>query len=126
MVFRTPVGRARGLGSAQSGFRHWWMQRVTAVALIPLTLWLGVAIAALPGASYSDVVGWVGEPVNAIFLMSLVVATCYHAALGLQVVVEDYVHSERVKIGTIMVLNLLFALAVLVAFYAFLRIAFLG
>lgn len=126
MAFRTPLARARGLGSAKTGFHHWWLQRVTAVALIPLTVWFGFGIAALPGADYADVVAWIGAPLNTVLLFSLIIATCYHAALGLQVVVEDYVHAEWVKIATIMTVNLFFVLISLAAVYATLRIVLVG
>jgi succinate dehydrogenase membrane anchor subunit len=126
MAFRTPLAKARGLGSAKAGFHHWWLQRVTAVALIPLTVWFGFGIAVLPGAGYSDVVAWIGAPLNTVLLISLIIATCYHAALGLQVVVEDYVHTEWVKIATIMAMNLFFILISLAALYAALRIALVG
>jgi succinate dehydrogenase membrane anchor subunit len=126
MAFRTPLAKARGLGSAKAGFHHWWLQRVTAVALIPLTLWFGFGIAALPGSGYSDVVAWIGAPLNTLLLMSLIIATCYHAALGLQVVVEDYVHTEWVKIAMIVSMNLFFLFLSLAALYATLRIVLVG
>jgi len=126
MAFRTPLARARGLGAAKSGFHHWWLQRVTAVALIPLTVWFGFGIAALPGAGYADAVVWISAPLNTVLLISLIIATCYHAALGLQVFVEDYVHAEWLKIATILTANLFFILLSLAALYATLRIVLLG
>ena len=126
MFFRTPLAAARGLGSAKDGFKHWWLQRVTAVALIPLTLWFGFGIAALPGSNYADIVAWISAPLNTVLLLSLIIAACYHSALGLQVVIEDYVHTRWVKIAAIMATNLFFTFFSLAALYATLRIVLVG
>ncbi len=99
MSLRTPLARARGLGSAKEGVSHWWWQRVTAVALVPLTLWLAVAVASMAGSGHAVVVAWIGSPIVATGLIMLSVTLLYHAALGMQVVVEDYVHHEGVKLG---------------------------
>jgi succinate dehydrogenase / fumarate reductase, membrane anchor subunit len=110
---RSPLGRAVGLGSAKEGVEHWWLQRITAVALVPLGLWFVIAIIRLVGADVDNVRDWVGNPLPAILLVLLLIATFYHAALGLQVVIEDYVHAELTKLGLLVVLRLLsFAFAV--------------
>jgi len=110
---RSPLGRAVGLGSAKEGVEHWWLQRITAVALVPLGLWFVIAIIRLLGADVDDVRDWVGNPLPAILLVLLLIATFYHAALGLQVVIEDYVHAELTKLGLLVVVRLAcFALAV--------------
>jgi succinate dehydrogenase / fumarate reductase membrane anchor subunit len=110
---RSPLGRAVGLGSAKEGVEHWWLQRVTAVALVPLGLWFVIAIIRLVGADVESVRDWVGSPLPAILLVLLLIATFYHAALGLQVVVEDYVHTELTKLGLLIVVRLAcFAFAV--------------
>ena len=110
---RSPIGRAIGLGSAKEGVEHWWLQRVTAVALVPLTLWFVVAVVRLSGADIDAVRDWVGRPLPAILLVLLLIATFWHASLGLQVVVEDYVHTDLAKLGLLIVLRLgCFALAV--------------
>jgi succinate dehydrogenase / fumarate reductase membrane anchor subunit len=110
---RSPLGRAIGLGSAKEGVEHWWAQRVTAVALIPLALWFVIAILGLVGSDIDAFQEWAGRPVPAIVLILLLVATFYHAALGLQVVIEDYVHGEILKLALLVLLRLLcFALAV--------------
>jgi succinate dehydrogenase / fumarate reductase, membrane anchor subunit len=110
---RSPLGRAVGLGSAKEGVEHWWLQRITAVALVPLGLWFVIAIVRLVGADVESVRDWVGSPLPAILLVLLLIATFYHAALGLQVVVEDYVHTELTKLGLLIVVRLAcFAFAV--------------
>jgi succinate dehydrogenase / fumarate reductase membrane anchor subunit len=110
---RSPLGRAIGLGSAKEGVEHWWLQRITAVTLVPLSLWFVSAIIRLVGADLDNVRDWVGNPLPAILLVLLLIATFYHAALGLQVVIEDYVHTELAKLGLLVVVRLAcFALAV--------------
>ncbi|PPR61189.1 MAG: hypothetical protein CFH10_01246 [Alphaproteobacteria bacterium MarineAlpha4_Bin2] len=126
MSLQSPLGRVRGLGSAKNGTHHWWMQRVTAVALVPLTIWFAVAVIKMTGASYGDAIAWVQAPFNAIMLLLLIVATFHHMQLGLQVVIEDYVHSEGAKVSLMLVQKLAsFALAVSAGF-AVLKVAFGG
>jgi succinate dehydrogenase / fumarate reductase, membrane anchor subunit len=123
---RSPLGRARGLGSAREGVEHWWMQRVTAAALIPLTLWFVVSLIALTGSDYNAFIAWLKAPFVAILMVLVLVALFHHMALGLQVVVEDYIHSDRAKIPTVVAIHLAcFALAV-AGIFATVRIAFDG
>jgi succinate dehydrogenase / fumarate reductase, membrane anchor subunit len=103
----SPLARAIGLGSAKEGVEHWWVQRVTAVALVPLALWFVIAVIGLVGADRAAVIAWVKSPMPAVFLILLLVATFYHTALGLQVVIEDYVHGEGLRLGTLMVMRFL-------------------
>ncbi|MCZ6509344.1 MAG: succinate dehydrogenase, hydrophobic membrane anchor protein, partial [Alphaproteobacteria bacterium] len=91
MSLRSPLGRARGLGSAKSGTQHWWAQRLTAIALVPLTIWFVIAMVAATGSDYTTARAFIGNPVTAVLLVLLIVATFHHAQLGLQVVIEDYV-----------------------------------
>src|ERR1700739_1025545 len=95
----SPLGRAIGLGSAKEGVEHWWRQRVSALALVPLTLWFVVAVIGLVGPDNAVFIAWVRNPMVALFLVLLLVATFYHAALGLQVVIEDYVHGEAMRLA---------------------------
>jgi len=104
---RSPLGRALGLGSAKEGVGHWWRQRVTALALVPLTLWFVIAVIGLVGADRAAVVAWVKSPLPALMLVLLLVTTFYHAALGLQVVIEDYIHGEAMRVATLLVMRLL-------------------
>ena len=95
---RSDLGRVRGLGTAKEGVHHWWMQRLTAIALVPLTLWFIISIASLNSASYAETVNWLSIPIVSILMILLVSSTLYHALLGVQVVVEDYIHQEGFKI----------------------------
>ena len=104
-VMRSPLGRARGLGSARAGATHWWAQRITALALVPLSLWFICAAIRLEGASRADVAHWLGAPVPIVLMISLVIATFYHLQLGLQVVVEDYLQSDALRLASILLIK---------------------
>lgn len=97
MEHRTPLGRARGLGSAHGGTVHWWHQRVSAVALVPLGLWLMVCLAQLPDADFPSIRRWFADPVNNGLCWLLLLAALYHAALGLRVIIEDYVANHGLR-----------------------------
>ncbi len=103
---RSPLGRAAGLGSAKEGVEHWWLQRVTAVALVPLALWFVAVVIGLAGADRDTVQDWVGRPLAGTLLVLLLIATFYHMSLGLQVVIEDYVHGELARLGLVIVVRL--------------------
>jgi len=123
---RTPLGRALGLGSAKEGVAHWWAQRVTAVALVPLALWFVAAIIAHLGARREMVWQWFSSPVPAILMLLFLAAAFHHLALGLQVVIEDYVEPPFARICTIVLMKFVaYAFAVAGAF-AVLRMAFGG
>ena len=117
---RSPLGRALGLGSAKEGVEHWWLQRLTAVALVPLSVWFAAVVIKLAGADLVIVQAWIGHPLPAILLVLLLIAAFYHLALGLQVVVEDYVPGPLVRLGLVLFLRLsCFALAVAGIFAVF-------
>ena len=122
MDFKTPLARVRGLGSAKAGTSHWWMQRITAVALIPLTFWVIIFLDSCLNAPYQETVAWLASPLNTVFVASWILFVFYHAALGLQVVIEDYVSSEKWRIASIWGVNLVFLMLALAAFIAVLRI----
>lgn len=90
---RSPIARARGLGSAKGGVEHWWAERVTAVALVPLTIWFAASMIAVAGGDHASFLEWLGSPISSACMVLLLIALFYHMALGLQVVIEDYVHS---------------------------------
>lgn len=122
--FRSELGRARGLGSAKEGVQHWWMQRVSAVGLVPLTLWFVIAVVAHIGADYEAVRAWLGSPITFGLMVLLIGVTFYHAQLGLQVVIEDYVHSEGAKLAAILAVKFACLLLAFTAIVALMVIAF--
>ena len=124
--FRTPTSRVRGLGSARSGTSHFWYQRVTAVANIPLTLFFVGLIIALSDASFTDVRATLANPFVALTLVLAMLSVCYHMKLGMQMVIEDYVHDELTKLSLLM-LNIFFTFIIgAVSIFALLKIAFGG
>ncbi len=123
---RSPLARVRGLGSAKEGVGHWWAQRLTALALIPLSLWFVISVVAHSGADHEAMRDWVGSPLVAGLLILLIVSTFYHVYLGLQVVIEDYVHSEIVKIASLIAIKGLAILLAVVALLSVMSILFGG
>ncbi|WP_439596724.1 succinate dehydrogenase, hydrophobic membrane anchor protein [Falsiroseomonas sp.] len=122
-TLRTPLGRVRGSGSAKSGTHHWWMQRVTSMALLPLTIWFIVSLATSAGMTHLEAMAWIGHPLNAVLLLALIGLTFHHTAAGLQVVLEDYAKPEGVKIAAILAVKAVCALLALAAALAVLRLA---
>ncbi|NKC32598.1 succinate dehydrogenase, hydrophobic membrane anchor protein [Falsiroseomonas selenitidurans] len=122
-TLRTPLGRVRGSGSAKSGTHHWWMQRVTSMALLPLTLWFIVVLATSAGMTQVEAALWIGQPFNAVLLLALIGLTFHHTASGLQVVIEDYAKPEWVKIAAVLAVKAVCALLALAAALAVLRLA---
>jgi succinate dehydrogenase / fumarate reductase, membrane anchor subunit len=113
MAYRTPIAKVRGLGAARSGLQHWKMQRLTAIANLLLVLWFMFSAMALSGSGYEQVRAWLASPVTASLVVLLIISTFYHARLGLQVVVEDYVHHEGARIASLVAIALIvLALAV--------------
>ncbi len=97
---RSALGKARGLGSAKDGTHHWWLQRVTAIALIPLTIWFVASLIALAGHDYAAFMNWFGQPINATVMILFLAVAFHHAQLGMQVVIEDYVSSHGWRTAT--------------------------
>lgn len=126
MDYRSPLARAKGLGSAKSGTGHWWMQRITAVVLIPLSFWLIKFLGLSLTAPYQQTVDWLTSPVNTLCIIAWIIAVFYHAALGLQVVIEDYVAAEGPKIISIWAVNLAFLFMAIAALMAVFRIVSIG
>lgn len=102
MSLRSPLSKAIGSGSAKHGFSHWWWQRVTAVALIPLLLWFIASLVSLIGQDYASVNAWLSGPVNATLMLVFVLTTLYHAQTGLQVVIEDYIHTKWLNLTVLL------------------------
>ena len=126
MSLRSPIGRVLGLGAAKEGVSHWWSQRVTSVALLLLGLWFVASLLRMPNFGYEVVVTWIAMPVNAVLLLLLIATLVYHSQLGVQVVVEDYVHHHGLKIGTMLLLTFAHWTVAALAIFAVLRIAFGG
>jgi succinate dehydrogenase / fumarate reductase membrane anchor subunit len=126
MKMETPISRVRGLGSARSGAHHWWLERLTSVATLLLVVWLLVSLLTLPDLAYGTIVEWLGSPLGAVPMLLLIVSTFWHAKLGLQVVVEDYVDDEGLKLFTITLVNFFIVALGATAFFSVLKIAFAG
>ncbi|MDP9087892.1 MAG: succinate dehydrogenase, hydrophobic membrane anchor protein [Pseudomonadota bacterium] len=124
MSLRSPLSQALGLGSARDGTAHWWAQRVTSIALVPLTLWFLFSLLTLPSFDYDTVHMWLSVPFSAFLAMLLVAVTSYHSYLGTTVIVEDYVHASGMKILSLMMLRFLYVLAGGAGIFAILRLVF--
>ena len=122
---RTPLSRARGLGSAKEGVHHWWMQRVTAIALIPLVVWFAISLVMLSGADYAVARAWIGSPLVMVLLTLTIVVGLYHGQLGLQVVWEDYTDGA-LRVFMILFTKFIAVLFGLGAVLAIMRIGFGG
>ncbi len=126
MDYQTPLAKVRGLGSAKTGTGHFWMQRITAITLIPLSLWMVAFTGQLLDASHQEVVAWLSGPLDIILALTWVIAAFYHAALGLQVVIEDYVDTEWIKISSIWLMKLTFLFFAIAAIVALFQISMIG
>lgn len=124
MSLRTPLGRARGLGSAKGGTYHWWMQRVTSVALLPLVIWFIYAMIGQLGADHAAISAWLASPLPAVLMILFVVAMFHHTQLGLQVVIEDYVHSEGAKLALLLIVKLASIAFAVAAVFAVFKVSF--
>jgi succinate dehydrogenase / fumarate reductase membrane anchor subunit len=122
MSLRTPLGRVLGLGSAKDGTSHWWGQRVSAVALLVLGLWFAFMLATMDGFSHAEVIAFVSKPIHGVLLVLLTAALAYHSYLGIQVVIEDYIHAPGVKVLSLLLSRFLHALLAVAGIYAVLRI----
>jgi succinate dehydrogenase / fumarate reductase membrane anchor subunit len=122
---RTPLARARGLGSAKDGVGHWWAQRLTAIALIPLVVWFAVSLVMLSGADYATVRAWIGSPLVMVLLILVIGIGLHHGQLGMQVVLEDYTDGAW-RVVWIVLVKFIAAVFGLAAIVAILRIGFGG
>ncbi|HVS75508.1 MAG TPA: succinate dehydrogenase, hydrophobic membrane anchor protein [Steroidobacteraceae bacterium] len=126
MSLRSPLARALGYGSAKEGVHHWWVQRLTSVALVPLTIWFVVSVLSLPSLDYATVTAWVRELWTAVFLILLVLTAAWHSQLGVRVVVEDYVHGSGMRTLTLVVATFLHAVIAVAGVLAVLKVALGG
>ena len=126
MSLRSPLAKAVGLGSAKHGFSHWWWQRVTVIALVPLSVWFVYSVLTVMGMDHQYASDWLAQPFNASVLILFVLTMLYHAQTGIQVVIEDYVHSKG-KLLFLIIFNKLFCWTFgLTAVFAILKITFAG
>ncbi len=122
MSLRDPLARVRGLGSAREGVAHWWAQRLSAILLIPLSIWFLLCAAAYIGADYPDARVYLAQPLNAFLMMAFVLTLLYHGMLGIQVVIEDYVEHRALELGLHVVVKLSAFLCALGTVFALIRI----
>jgi succinate dehydrogenase / fumarate reductase, membrane anchor subunit len=122
MSLRSPLSRVEGLGSAKDGTSHWWAQRVSAIALIPLTLWLVFSLLTLPALDYDTVRVWLSVPITGFLAVLLVAVMTYHSYLGTIVIIEDYIPATGLKVLWLLTLRFLYVLSGGAAIFAILRI----
>lgn len=121
---RTPLSEVKGHGSAKEGTGHFWSQRLTAIAMVPLVFWLCFSVASLPGMSQADIRLWLSSPITAVLMILLMLTGLFHAKLGLQVVIEDYVGNHGIRTLAIIGVTLFFALLAVLGVFSVMRIAF--
>lgn len=122
---RSPLGRVRGLGSAKSGAHHWWMERMSALALIPLTVWFVISLVThLLGATPEQLAEWLASPPVALAMAALIIIGFYHSKMGVQVIVEDYVHCESKKFILLILLGAAHYILMAASLFAILRLHF--
>lgn len=126
MSLRSPLGRVVGLGSARSGVHHWWLQRLTSIALVPLSIWFTVSVLSLPALDRVTVINWMAQSWTALLLILLLLTAAWHSQLGVRVIVEDYVHGTGAKTLTLVIVAFLHALLAVAGVFAVLKVAFGG
>ena len=126
MSLRSPLGQVLGHGAAKAGVHHWWVQRLTAVALVPLAVWFVVSVLSLPTLSYPAVSAWMGEPWTAVLLILFVLSAAWHSQLGVRVVIEDYVHGRGMRTVALALLTYLHVLAAAAGVFAIIKVALGG
>ena len=124
MNLTTPLNRVLGLGAAKSGIGHWWTQRLSAAALVPLGLWFALSLLRFESLAYSAVVAWMRSPITAVLLLLTVLTAVYHSYLGVQVVVEDYVHGRGAKLLLLVTSAFAHFFLLIAGLFAVLKVAF--
>ena len=126
MSMRSPLGRVLGEGAAHTGVRHWWLQRLTSIALVPLTVWFVVSLLTLPSLGYGTLIVWMSQSWTALLLILLVLTAAWHSQLGLRVVVEDYIHGAGARTLTLVLIGFVHVLLAAAGVFAILKVAFGG
>jgi succinate dehydrogenase / fumarate reductase membrane anchor subunit len=125
MSLRSPLGKVLGAGSAKEGVHHWWLQRLTSIALVPLTIWFVVSLLSLPSFEHVTLVTWIAQSWTALLLILFILVATWHSQLGVRVVVEDYVHGGS-KTLTLVVITFIHAVVAAAGIFAVLKVAFGG
>jgi succinate dehydrogenase / fumarate reductase membrane anchor subunit len=125
MSLRSPLGRVLGTGSAKEGVHHWWLQRLTSIALVPLTIWFVVSLLSLPSFEHVTVITWIAQSWTALLLVLFILVVAWHSQLGVRVVVEDYVHGGF-KTLTLVLITFIHAVVAAAGIFAVLKVAFGG
>ena len=125
MSLRSPLGKVLGRGSAKEGVHHWWLQRLTSIALVPLTIWFVVSLLSLPSFEHVTVVSWMAQSWTALLLILFILVATWHSQLGVRVVVEDYVHGGS-KTLTLVLITFIHAVVAAAGIFAVLKVAFGG
>jgi succinate dehydrogenase / fumarate reductase membrane anchor subunit len=125
MSLRSPLGKVLGAGSAKEGVHHWWLQRLTSIALVPLTIWFVVSLLSLPSFEHVTLVTWMAQSWTALLLVLFILAATWHSQLGVRVVVEDYVHGSS-KTLTLVLITFIHAVVAAAGIFAVLKVAFGG
>ena len=125
MSLRSPLGKVLGTGSAKEGVHHWWMQRLTSIALVPLTIWFVVSLLSLPSFEHVTLVTWIAQSWTALLLILFILVATWHSQLGVRVVVEDYVHGGS-KTLTLVLITFIHAVVAAAGIFAVLKVAFGG
>jgi len=123
---RAPLAIARGYGSAKTGTEHWWAQRMTSIALVPLGVWFALSVALMPSADLAVVKAWIGNPCNTALLLLFIGVGCHHASAGLDIIMEDYIHCESAKLICVIGQRMLLLLLAVTCMAAVLKVAFGG
>lgn len=122
MSLRTPLGNVLGLGSAKDGTGHFWGQRLSGIGLLMLGLWFAYSVLVMPGFTHADALAFIGAPLNGVLLLLLVVTMSYHSTLGVQVVIEDYVHGHGLKLASLVISRFAHTFLAVAAIYAIIKI----
>jgi len=123
MSMRSPMSKVLGLGAAKQGSHHWWLQRVTSVALALLAPWFLLSLITLGDVSYASLTLWIAQPIHSVLLSLFVVVVTYHSQLGVQVVMEDYVANKGVRMVTLLIVNFALMLLAVIGVFSILRVA---
>ena len=126
MAFQTPISKVRGLGSAHEGVHHWWMQRISAIALIPLVLWMVYSLVHAVPQGLAGVAVWLASPYAALGVILFFLFACYHASLGVQMIVEDYISCKCLQIAKVIGVKLCFFVIAIAMIFAVIKLHFVG